>query len=264
MAGSFGAVMAHPRNEAAIIPHCSRPVRPRRGRRAGGFDRAYAAGDGALILWGACARRGPGAAGGIFLRSLLMSMLILGLILFLGTHSLRIVADGWRSRQVGRLGEGVWKGLYSIVSIAGFVLLVWGFAQARQHPEVLWVPPLWLRHVNALFTLLAFVLLAAAYVPRNHVKAAIGHPMLAAVKLWALGHLLATGMLHDVVLFGAFLAWAVADFTVSRRRDRRNGVTYPAGALLGDVLVVAIGVAAWAGFAFWLHVRWIGVAPFGI
>jgi len=193
-----------------------------------------------------------------------MLILIAGLIVFLGVHSLRIVADGWRSRQVERFGEGLWKGIYSVVSIAGFVLLVWGFGIARQHPVLLYAPPLWLRHVNALLTLIAFVLLVAAYVPRNRIKAAIGHPMIAAVKVWAFGHLLATGMLHDVVLFGAFALWAVADFAASRRRDRRNGVTYPGGGLLNDALVVAIGIAAWAGFAFWLHARWIGVAPFGM
>lgn len=192
-----------------------------------------------------------------------MTMLILGLLVFLGTHSLRIVADGWRRRQIQRLGPGPWKGLYSLVSIAGFVLLVWGFGLARQHPVVVWVPPMALRHLNALFTLLAFVLLAAAYVPPNHFKAKLGHPMLVAVKLWALGHLLAAGMLHDVVLFGAFLLWAIVDFAVSRRRDRREGTRYPPGRLSGDALALVIGTAAWAAFAFWLHVRLIGVSPFG-
>jgi uncharacterized membrane protein len=192
-----------------------------------------------------------------------MAMLILGLILFLGPHSLRIVADGWRGRQLARVGEGPWKGVYSLVSIVGFVVLVWGFGQARQQPVLLYSPPLWLRHANALFTLVAFILVAAAYVPRNHLKAKFGHPMYAGIEVWALGHLLAAGMLHDVVLFGAFLAWSVAGLVVSRRRDRRNAVTYPAGTALGDALTVVIGVALWAGFAFWLHARWIGVAPFG-
>jgi uncharacterized membrane protein len=118
-----------------------------------------------------------------------------------------------------------------------------------------------LRHLNALFTLIAFVLIAAAYVPRNHFKAKLGHPMLAGVKTWAFGHLLATGMLHDVVLFGAFLAWAVVDFVVSRRRDRAHGVVYPAGTVLGDVVAVGVGVVVWGVFAFALHARWIGVNP---
>lgn len=190
-----------------------------------------------------------------------MTLLILGLVLFLGVHSVRIVADGWRSRMMARLGEMGWKGLYSLVAIAGFVLLIYGFGLARQQPVLLYLPPPWLRHLNALFTLIAFVLIAAAYVPRNHFKAKLGHPMLAGVKTWAFGHLLATGMLHDVVLFGAFLAWAAVDFVVSRRRDRARGVVYPAGTVLGDVVAVGVGVVVWGVFAFALHARWIGVNP---
>jgi uncharacterized membrane protein len=192
-----------------------------------------------------------------------MALLIAGLVVFLGLHSLRIVASDWRAQQMARLGEGPWKAIYSLLSIAGFVLLVWGFGEARQHPQLLYVPPMGLRHANALFTLIAFVLVAAAYVPRNHLKAKLGHPMYAGIKIWALGHLLATGMLHDVVLFGAFLIWAVAGFTASRRRDRQAGVVYPSGTLLGDLLTLALGAAIWSAFAFWLHAKWIGVAPFG-
>lgn len=192
-----------------------------------------------------------------------MWLLIAGLIVFLGLHSVRIVAGDWRTRQMARIGEGPWKGVYSLLSIVGFVLLIWGFGAARQHPVPLYVSPLWLRHANALFTLITFVLVAAAYVPRNHLKAKLGHPMFAGIKIWALGHLLATGMLHDVVLFGAFLVWAVAGFAVSRRRDRLAGVTYPDGTALGDIVALALGVGAWAAFAFFLHARWIGVAPFG-
>lgn len=191
-----------------------------------------------------------------------MSFLILGLVIFLGAHSLRIYADDWRVQQIERLGVYGWKGLFSLVSIAGFVLMVWGFGQARLQPELLYSPPAGLRHMNALFTLVAFVFFVAAYVPRNHLKQKIGHPMLISVKTWAFGHLLAVGMLHDVVLFGAFLIWAIVNFIVSRRRDRAAGTTYPTGTLMGDVLTVVIGVAAWAVFAFWLHTRLIGVNPF--
>lgn len=190
-----------------------------------------------------------------------MPLLILGLLLFLGVHSLRVFADGWRSRQLARWGELRWKGFYSLASLVGFVLLVWGFALARQQPTLLYVPPLALRHLNALFTLVAFVLVAAAYIPRNHLKARLGHPMLLGVKSWAFGHLLATGMLHDVVLFGAFLLWAIVLFASSRRRDRRAATVRPAGTLAGDALTVLVGVAAWLAFALWLH-RWlIGVNP---
>jgi uncharacterized membrane protein len=190
-----------------------------------------------------------------------MTILILGLLLFLGVHSLRIFGDGWRSRQFARLGEMRWKGFYSLASLIGFGLLCWGFGLARQQPVLLYAPPLALRHLNALFTLLAFVLVAAAYVPRNHLKAKFGHPMLLGVKTWAFGHLLATGMLRDVVLFGAFLLWAVVLFIVSRRRDRRTGTVYPAGTLAGDAVVVVVGVAAWIVFALWLHLWLIGVNP---
>ena len=192
-----------------------------------------------------------------------MWLLSAGLVVFLGLHSLRIVAGDWRAQQMARMGEGPWKAIYSLLSIAGFVLLIWGFGEARQHPQLLYVPPMGLRHANALFTLIAFVLVAAAYVPRNHLKAKLGHPMYAGIKIWALGHLLATGMLQDVVLFGAFLIWAVAGFMVSRRRDREAGTTYAAGTMFGDLLTLAIGAAIWAAFAFWLHAKWIGVAPFG-
>lgn len=190
-----------------------------------------------------------------------MTVLILGLLVFLGVHSLRIFADDWRNRQLAKLGELRWKGLYALVSLIGFVLLCWGFGLARQQPVLLYVPPLPLRHLNALFTLLAFVLVAAAYIPRNHLKAKFGHPMLLGVKAWAMGHLLATGMLRDVVLFGAFLLWAVVLFIVSRRRDRRNGTVHPAGTLAGDVMVVVAGVIGWVVFAFWLHLWSIGVKP---
>jgi uncharacterized membrane protein len=191
-----------------------------------------------------------------------MPILVLGLIIFLGVHSLHMLAPGFRERMVARIGLLPWKGLYSIVAIIGFVLIVIGFGMVRAQPQLLYVPPLWLRHLNALFTLLAFVLIAAAYVPRNHLKQWIGHPVLAGVKLWALGHLLAAGYLHDVVLFGAFLTWAIANFAVSRRRDRKAGTVYPQGSLAFDAVTIAAGVAAWAIFALVLHALLIGVNPF--
>ncbi|HEY2623369.1 MAG TPA: NnrU family protein [Dyella sp.] len=192
-----------------------------------------------------------------------MALLILGLVIFLGAHSVRIFANDWRSRQLARIGEKRWKGLYALVSIVGFVMICWGFGLARHQPVLLYVPPLWLRHLNALFTLIAFILVVAAYVPNNHFKARLGHPMLAGVKTWAFGHLLATGMLHDVVLFGAFLLWAVFDFVSSRRRDRLAGVAYPAGTAKGDVIAVVAGAVGWALFAFVLHAWLIGVKPMG-
>ena len=193
-----------------------------------------------------------------------MTLLILGLILFLGTHSVRIFADGWRTQTIARLGEKPWKGLYTVVSLVGFALIVWGYGLARQQPVLLWQPPVMMKHLNSLFTLAAFILLAAAYVPRNHFKARLHHPMVLGVKLWAFGHLLATGTLAAAVLFGAFLLWAVLDFRTARRRDRAQGTRYPTGTAGGTALAVAAGAAGWALFAFWLHAAWIGVAPLGV
>ncbi|HSV70089.1 MAG TPA: NnrU family protein [Methylibium sp.] len=192
-----------------------------------------------------------------------MTLLILGLVLFLGTHSLRIVAEPWRTATRARLGEHAWKGLYSLVSIAGFVLIVWGYGLARQQPLPLWEPPVAMRHVAALLTLIAFVLLAAAYVPGNAIKAKLKHPMVLGVKVWAFAHLLANGTLADLLLFGGFLAWAVLCFRAARGRDRAAGTVYPAGTAGMSVVAVVVGVAAWAGFAFWAHAAWIGVRPFG-
>lgn len=190
-----------------------------------------------------------------------MVWLILGLLVFLGVHSVRMLAPHWREARIATMGKGLWMGLYGLVSIAGFVVLVWGYGQARADtPMLLWVPPPGLRHAAALLTLPAFVLLVAAYVPRNHLKARLGHPMLLGVKLWALAHLLVNGWLHGVVLFAGFLVWAVLCFRVARRREPplRSG-----GTAMGTGLSLAIGMAAWAGFTFYLHARWIGVAPFG-
>lgn len=192
-----------------------------------------------------------------------MAYLIVGLFLFLGTHSVRIVADDWRTQKIAAIGPLGWKGIYTLWSIAGFVALVWGYGEARQVPVVLYDPPFFMRHIAALLVLVSFVLVAAAYVPGNHIKAAVGHPMYAGIKLWAFAHLLSNGRLADVVLFGAFLAWSVAGFIAARRRDRRAGVVYPAGVAALSALTVVAGFAGWAVFAFWAH-RWlIGVGPFG-
>lgn len=190
-----------------------------------------------------------------------MTWLVLGLVIFLGVHSVRIVAEGWRTSMRERLGDPAWKGLYTLLSIAGFGLIIWGFGQTRLQPEVLWVPPVAMRHVAALLVLIAFVFLAAAYVPGNAIKARLHHPMILGVKVWALAHLLANGKLADVVLFGAFLVWAILDFRSARQRDRAAGTLYPSGNAIGTALTVLIGIVAWAAFAFWGHQVLIGVAP---
>lgn len=192
-----------------------------------------------------------------------MWLLVLGLLLFLGVHSVRIVADGWRTRCIARLGAGGWKGLYSLLSLLGLALIVWGWALARRQPVVWWVPPAGLRHLNALFTLAAFVLLAAAYVPGNLVKARLRHPMVLGVALWALGHLLASGSGAGLLLFGAFLLWALLDWRAAVRRDRAQGTAATPGRWGATLLTLLVGGLAWVAFAFWLHAAWIGVAPLG-
>lgn len=192
-----------------------------------------------------------------------MMVLIVGLVLFLGVHSLRIVADDWRDAQVSQRGEKAFKGIYSLVSLLGFVLIVWGYGQARLDPVVLWAVPLWTRHLAALLMLLSFVLLTAAYVPGNAIKARVGHPMVLAVKVWAIAHLLANNTAADLLLFGSFLVWAVLDFRSARRRPpMANAVAVPVSAAR-TALTVAIGIAVWALFAFWGHLALIGVRPFG-
>ncbi len=192
-----------------------------------------------------------------------MAILLLGLVLFLGVHSTRIVADGWRNAMLARLGEKPWKGIYAVVALVGFVLIVWGYGLARQSPVVLWTPPRGMNHLAALLMVFAFVLLAATYVPRNAIKARLHHPMVLSVKVWAVAHLAANGTLADVLLFGSFLVWAVLDFRSSRRRDRAAGTTYPAGTAAGTATTVIVGLVLTAVFVFWAHAWLIGVSPLG-
>jgi uncharacterized membrane protein len=191
-----------------------------------------------------------------------MTQLILGLALFLGVHSTRIVAEDFRTRQIARLGANGWKGLYTLASLAGFALIVYGFGLARQQPVVLWATPAWLRHVAALLTLVSFVFVTAAYVPGNGIKARLQHPMVLGVKVWALAHLLANNSLADVLLFGSFLVWAALSFRAARARDRAAQTIRPAGVPSRTLATVVIGTAAWAAFAFWAHAALIGVRPF--
>jgi uncharacterized membrane protein len=192
-----------------------------------------------------------------------MLVLIFGLLIFLGVHSVRIVAENQRTALMARLGEGGWKGLYSLLSLLGFALIVWGFSLAREQPQWLWMPPGWSRHLAAPLTLLSFVLFVGAYVPGNSIRARLRHPMLLGVKVWALAHLLANGKLADVLLFGSFLLWAILCFRAARQRDRAAQIAYPPGRLAPTLLTVVVGVLAWLGFAFWAHGAWIGVRPFG-
>jgi len=191
-----------------------------------------------------------------------MIVLIVGLVLFLGVHSVRIFADDWRSAQIARMGAGPWKGLYSLVSIVGFVILVWGYGQARLDPIVLWSPPAWTRYVTSLLVLPAFILTVAAYIPGTRIKAKLHHPMTLGIKLWAFAHLISNGNVGDVVLFGSILAWAIAVYASARRRDRVAGTVYPPGTFGRDLRAIVVGTVAWFVFGYWLHGWLIGVRPF--
>jgi uncharacterized membrane protein len=187
-----------------------------------------------------------------------MAYLVLGLVLFLGAHSVSIVAPAWRDRAAARLGNA-WRGLYSLVSIAGFVVIIWGYGIARHNPVSLYSPPSWTRYVTAVLMLPVFPLWLAPYFP-GRIKGALQHPMLIAVMLWSLAHLIATGLLANVVLFGGFLVWAAADRISYTKRTQRPIQTAPP-MRLNDVIVLVAGLALYVLFAHWLHVRWIGVQP---
>jgi uncharacterized membrane protein len=187
-----------------------------------------------------------------------MTLLIIGIIAFLGLHLLPTLT-GVRQRLIGRLGESGYKGLFSLLSIAAFVLLVWGFARA---PVVqVWTPPDWTRWVAIVLMIPAFILLVAAYVP-GKIKAAVKHPFVDAVSTWALAHLIANGDLASIILFGAFLAYSVYDRIALKRRRATGLVTVPeTGPARNDVIAVAVGLALYAAFLIWLHPLLIGTSP---
>jgi uncharacterized membrane protein len=202
-----------------------------------------------------------------------MTWLILGLILFLGAHSTRIFADAWRTRTLDAWGEKPFKAVCALVSLLGFYGLIVGYAQVRLEPFVLWQPPIATRHISVLLMLFASILLVATYIPANHLKLRLGHPMVLSVKVWALAHLLSNGNLADVILFGAFLAWSVMNFKSARQRDRATaemqtqvlGETTPAPnpRLSATLITVVVGAGLWALITFVLHARVVGVSPLG-
>ncbi|MEO5882385.1 MAG: NnrU family protein [Caldimonas sp.] len=191
-----------------------------------------------------------------------MIVLVLGLIVFFGVHSVSIAAPGWRSAQIARHGERAWKGVYSIAAGIGLALLIVGYAMARREPIVLYTPPAGLRHAALLVMLPVFPLLFAAYLP-GRLRRMAKHPMLLAIKLWATAHLLANGNLADVLLFGGFLAWAVVDRVSVKRRspDEAHAVPGAPPGPMNDLIAVAGGLGVYALTVFWAH-RWaFGVSP---
>ena len=191
-----------------------------------------------------------------------MELLIAGLLLFIGGHSVKLAAPAWRTQMIARIGLLPWKGIYSLIAASGIVLMVIGYGQARIDPLWLWQPPLWLRHVTILLTLPAFILLFASQIPGNILQAKIGHPMYAGIKVWSFSHLLANGGVHDILLFGSLMIWGILGFLISRRRDKASGVKKTYKGLSRDLITLSVALGVWAAVAFWLHALLIGVKPF--
>jgi len=192
-----------------------------------------------------------------------MSLLIIGLLLFIGMHSVGLFAPNIRQCGIAKLGVLGWKGVYSLVSIVGFVLIVKGYAMARLDPVWLYFPPAGLRHASALLSTIAMVFLAAYLLPKNAIKSKMGHPMYLAVKTWAVAHLLANGALADLILFGSFLAWAVVGFIIRRKQDRATGKQACESRLPMTIATIVLGIALTGAFVMHLHGLLIGVKPFG-
>lgn len=190
-----------------------------------------------------------------------MGLLITGLVLFLGTHSISIFSSHLRDRLVAKIGALAWQGLYSVIAIAGFIMIVHGFELARQGTMILYQPPTWTRHIALLLMVFVFPLLFATYLP-GRIKTATKHPMLAATKIWALAHLLANGGVADVVLFGSLLVWAVVDRISMKRRTALPVPGMPASRF-NDALAVILGLGLYVGFLFGLHEKLFGVSPLG-
>lgn len=164
--------------------------------------------------------------------------------------------------MIARLGKNKYRTIYTVVSIVGLVLIVYGYGQARLEPIFVWSPPAATRHIAALLMLFSMILLAACYVPMNHLKAKLQHPMTLSVKLWAFAHLIANGTLADIILFGSFLVWAILTFKSARKRAVPMGFTGDGPTKVGTMMTVIVGVLAWLIFAAWLHVHLIGISPF--
>lgn len=187
-----------------------------------------------------------------------MIWLIAGLAVFLGVHSVRIVAPGFRDRVIAARGENAWKGVYSLVALAGLLLIIWGYGQARPDAALLYEPPVFVKHIVTLLMLVAMILLVAAYLPAGHIRKRVKHPMLTAVKVWAFAHILANGDLATLVLAGSFLVWAVVDRIALKRR---GDPVFGAVSVRNDVIAVVVGTAVTIWFIMQLHAFLFGVSP---
>lgn len=191
-----------------------------------------------------------------------MVVLVVGIILFLGVHLLRVIAPGFRHSLIERLGEKAFRGVYSVVSILTLIFLIYGFSIARYETKVLYSPPVWMAHITITLMLLALICLAASLLPAGHIATKTKHPMVLSVKIWALAHLLANGDSASVLLFVAFLAWGVV-LRISLKRRQRAGevVLRPFVSAKYDLYAVIIGLVAWLLLLFKLHAWLIGVSP---
>ena len=190
-----------------------------------------------------------------------MTALVLGLVLFLGLHSVRIFADDWRSRTRERVGAKTYKLLYSLVSALGFALIVWGYGQARMTSPSLWMAPIDMYHATAGLMLVSMIFLAGAHSKTSHISVAVRHPMLWSIIVLTGAHLLPNGRVADVVLFGSFGIWAMLDLLSCYARDRKNNTVYPQPVLRKTVIHVLAGLVFYGLFAFVLHSLLIGVSP---
>lgn len=193
-----------------------------------------------------------------------MALLLVGLVLFIGIHSIRLFAYEWRESMIEQLGKKNWQLLHAAVAFIGIMTTIMGYGYARYSAEWLWFPPVWTRHLAALLVLFSFVFIAAAAMPYSKIKSWVGYPMAIGIKLWAFAHLISNGTTADVVLFGSFLAWAILNYSISRRRAREQGITFAAPSFKFDLLALVIALVAYLAIAFYLHALLIGVAPLGV
>ena len=189
-------------------------------------------------------------------------VMILGLVLFLGIHTLPAQRDR-RARVIAAVGEGGYKIFYALVSLAGLALIIWGFAHYRETGWIdVWFPPKAFKHIAVALMLPAVILVVASYI-RGRIYTTLKHPMLAGVKLWAAAHLLANGDLGSIILFGSFLGWAVFDRISLKHRTDVGAPPIPVGGRSNDVIAIAVGIVAYLALGFVFHPVVIGVAVFG-
>jgi len=191
-----------------------------------------------------------------------LAVLILGLAVFIGAHVF-VTRRAARAALIARIGEWPYKGLFALVSLLGIVLIAWGFGHYRAAGYIpVWTPPAWTRHVTVALVWPSIIFVTAAYIPGN-IKRGLKHPILVGIKLWAFAHLLSNGDLGSIILFGAFLAWAVYDRITLKRRTDPGGLAIPVGGFRNDVIAVVVGTILYLALGFVFHPLFIGVPVFG-